>query len=436
MSEKGAMDLAGGIEAVMKRVASLVFGVQLGRRFLKHFDSTVGGTRSLHSTTPGPGAAASLDSGGNIPEAISQGRGTGSAAIGYRTSDRAKPRYRRDVQVGGSWFGYISRKTFYFGEERQCAVDVSRGEFRGRCADHRSRDAKRKFGNVKTSGPRTAYWTLLYTEEPVEGVIAGTVAMRPASISWPAGFSSCADPFAYNRTIFCEMIRKNAKNGKDGHGQGVIGTGLLHKNGSLQLQIAIEEPWHLSYPFVFVENQELLVVPESNKNRQHLFGGKPISGNPAGGSIYNCTATPCARMDRRLLPNLGNTAIADANLIHFHDPKGRSVVMFSYTDKKGCRRHTGSWATRPNAEAQRLTTAMLEPVCFPGLKVRGRGAGSLRDFFPTQFNPQFYGQYIDLWDLHTLDYVKTLRVDPSSGFRGTHHIAQDPVSSLVVMDSQ
>ena len=139
-------------------------------------------------------------------------------------------------------------------------------------------------------------------------------------------------------------------------------------------------------------------------------------------------------MKKRILPD-AKFQFTDANLFRIHD-----YVVFTGTpsgsaslEQQKCGRNGATWAAKGEGS---LVHQEFYPICFVGSDMDARGAGNLKDFFPTQHNPAFYGQYIDIWDMHTWTYRVTLRMNEASQFRGTHHICQDPMSSLILMDAR
>ena len=60
----------------------------------------------------------------------------------------------------------------------------------------------------------------------------------------------------------------------------------------------------------------------------------------------------------------------------------------------------------------------------------------MKRFLPVQYSPRQYGEYVDLYDLSTWAYARSLRYGARSGYCGIHHIAEDPFSSFVVVDAQ
>ena len=96
--------------------------------------------------------------------------------------------------------------------------------------------------------------------------------------------------------------------------------------------------------------------------------------------------------------------------------------------------HAKTWLTTSAS----VVHGAFEAGCFAQSATRfamgGRGAGRLRQYVPVQYNPEAYGQFVDLYALHSWDYARTLALGNSSGYCGMHHVAEDPFSSLVVVD--
>ena len=73
-----------------------------------------------------------------------------------------------------------------------------------------------------------------------------------------------ADPFIFtyeNKSyLFCESYDFIKK-------KGVIKSGLINEKGECHnLEIALEELYHLSFPYIFNDNGEIYMIPESAKN--------------------------------------------------------------------------------------------------------------------------------------------------------------------------
>ena len=340
------------------------------------------------------------------------------------------------VSAADSWFGFeASTKLSSTDTQAPCRCPAAKPE------------PTRQFIDLKVEADGhtdAAAWTVLASEEGAEAVLSGKAALRELKVVTPPGFhEGCADPFVINRTLTCEMLRKTADVAPM-DAQGVIGIGVIGTDlrAPILLRIAIEEPWHLSYPYSFVEGGRLFVVIDANQYRQSLFKGVSLLNKGEGnegsvrlGGVYDCGGSlPCAFV-RQLTP--GSSQYADGNLLPLRD--GIAFTAFpharSSNQEKRCGRHSKTWLTRSSSVA----TGAFEHSCFPergpySIAGGGRSAGRLRRYTPLQYNPEYYGQYVDLYEAASGRYVRTLRF--GSKYCGVHHVAEDPSSSLVVVDAR
>ncbi|MEO8000155.1 MAG: hypothetical protein ABI852_22085, partial [Gemmatimonadaceae bacterium] len=98
--------------------------------------------------------------------------------------------------------------------------------------------------------------------------------------------------------------------------RGVISCAVLQANGELgPPQRVLEQPYHLSYPFVFRDGEHIYMVPESSGNRTV--------------DLYECTAFPHQWTFRQTL--LENISATDATLHH----DGTRWWMFATVGEQG-----------------------------------------------------------------------------------------------------
>jgi hypothetical protein len=191
--------------------------------------------------------------------------------------------------------------------------------------------------------------------------------------------------------------------------------------------VALEQPYHMSYPFVFEDGGALYMIPETTHNRTV--------------DLYACERFPDGwRLRKRLLYGLD---AADTNLL-VHD--GRYWLFTSVRDPGRRGRYLCIFFARELC-AERWTP---HPVNRRRLyeeapNTSGRGAGG---FFrregalirPAQRNPDYYGQSIVLNRIDRLTEeefqetpVGTVTAPARSGRKtGTHHVSLS--DRFVVMD--
>ncbi|KAK9861813.1 hypothetical protein WJX84_006539 [Apatococcus fuscideae] len=129
--------------------------------------------------------------------------------------------------------------------------------------------------------------------------VANPILTCAAVVGAPSNF--VADPFLFraNGTIY---MFHETKNGITGHGD--IGVASSHNDGSTwrHLGVALDEPWHLSYPFVFSWKNQVYLLPEASRS--------------GGLRLYRAENFPLVwKLDRLLL----DKPLVDASLLKVDD---------------------------------------------------------------------------------------------------------------------
>ena len=175
-------------------------------------------------------------------------------------------------------------------------------------------------------------------------------------------------------------------------------------------QPVLEEPWHLSYPFVFEHAGQVWMVPESSSNRSVI--------------LYRADPFPYRWVQEAVL--LTDIEASDATIVHH----GGSFWMFAAT-----RDGAGSWSdmlsifSAPDLRGP-WTPHPANPVLVDQASARPAGAMIVRDgklWRPVQDCTSGYGTGIGLAEVTRLDHERfeqkvhaVLRADPSWPGRRFH----------------
>jgi hypothetical protein len=236
--------------------------------------------------------------------------------------------------------------------------------------------------------------------------------MSVAGTSWnvipDAGFRFYADPFPFvhegKTCIFVEDLDHRT-------GKACISVLPFDDRGQTgTAQPVLEEPWHLSYPFVFGHAGQVWMVPESSANRSVI--------------LYRADPFPYRWVQEAVL--LTDIEASDATIIHH----GGSFWMFAAT-----RDGMGSWSdmlsifSAPDVRGP-WTPHPGNPVLVDRASARPAGAMMVRDgrlWRPVQDCTSGYGTGIGLAEVTRLDHEgfeqkvhAVLRADPSWPGRRFH----------------
>jgi hypothetical protein len=290
------------------------------------------------------------------------------------------------------------------------AVGFALGAFAGRAL----RRSKRFFGRVD-------HWRIGWRW-------CGNEAVRER-LDWPAGPYDFiaddgkryfADPFVFwhegKAHVFCEEL-------PFGTGKGVISLFTLSADGVMSApRVVLERPYHLSYPFVFAEDGEIWMIPETSANRTI--------------ELYRATRFPDEWVREAVL--VEDVVAADATLLTHG---GRRWLFASLAAEGG-----SSWDNLGLFHAPRLagpwTAHPLNPVV---IDVRAaRPAGMMfqhggRLLRPAQDCSDDYGAALTLYEVTRLDpegYGQRLvrRLTPPSAWRGDGVHTLNEAGGLEVVD--
>ncbi|HEY3121508.1 MAG TPA: hypothetical protein VGL15_12845 [Vicinamibacteria bacterium] len=236
---------------------------------------------------------------------------------------------------------------------------------------------------------------------------------------------SHADPFVLERDgrghVFFEEYDKRIDKGRIATFS--IGPDLI----CTKPQVALEQPYHMSYPFLFEEDRTLYMIPETTHNRTV--------------DLYACERLPDSwRLRKRLL--YGIDAADSTLLLHdglywlftsVRDPGRSGRYLCIFFARELCAER---WSSHP---VNRRRLYEQEP------HTSGRGAGG---FFrqgealvrPAQRNPDYYGQSIVFNRIDRLTEtefsetpIATVTAPPGFGRNaGTHHLSSS--DRFVAMD--
>jgi hypothetical protein len=242
---------------------------------------------------------------------------------------------------------------------------------------------------------------------------------RIYGIENPPG-SYLADPFAFQREektyIFAEeydLLRK----------QGYISVYSVEPDGSSQrLGVALEENFHLSFPFVFEFNEALYMIPESCEARQVR--------------IYKSINFP---LDWELC-SIALDGIEAVDTIAF--PRGGRWWMLTTVKPTASSLYSETWAFTAESPLGTWAAVPTNPVVSDASK--GRNGGLIRDrdeVFRVAQRPAFdlYGEKAAVFKINHISYLqyeeeKVLEFDPTviPGARGIHHMHS--INGITVFD--
>jgi len=197
---------------------------------------------------------------------------------------------------------------------------------------------------------------------------------------------------------------------------------LSQKGGARRVGVAITEPYHLSFPYLFLYGKEIYMCPESSENRDIR--------------VYRCLEFPLKWTLAKVLMSGVN---AVDTLIFERNGKWWMLTTLDSADTGDCYSqlylfHADSpvsdrWTSHPK------NPIIIDPDC-------GRNAGLLRDgerVFRVAQGQGFrqYGASTRIFEISTIsetDYVEEHRtsIAPSFalGLKGTHHLSCDGTTTV------
>ena len=112
---------------------------------------------------------------------------------------------------------------------------------------------------------RCDLWRIGIVDAPIEA-IARAGSFEPFAVRWleePEDFRFVADPFAVQRDgelhLFAEAYDYRERQGRIVHR-------TVDADGASPWQVAVKEPWHLSYPVLVEEEGVTFMLPEASKS--------------------------------------------------------------------------------------------------------------------------------------------------------------------------
>ncbi|MGZ2368710.1 glucosamine inositolphosphorylceramide transferase family protein [Ancylomarina sp. YFZ004] len=155
--------------------------------------------------------------------------------------------------------------------------------------------------NYKIFGIRYNCWTLFIGK----GDFLNSTLFRLKPVKLPKD-EFWADPFIFNykgdNYIFFENYNYKTKKGK-------ISCGKIYNNKLIDIVDVIEKDYHLSYPFIYKENEDIFLMPETSDNNRL--------------EIYKCIKFPSEW--ELYTTAFDNEKVADA---HFHNDKNKTKWLF------------------------------------------------------------------------------------------------------------
>lgn len=177
--------------------------------------------------------------------------------------------------------------------------------------------------------------------------------------------------------------------------------------------VVLEQPYHLSYPFLLEYQKRLYMVPESCANQTV--------------DLYECVDFP--QRWRKVCTLIEGLDGADATLLWENE---RWWMFVSVRPESGGQRHLeiysrteligGDWIAHP-INSQRLYSQLWNQSGRSGGSFFRRDQAWIR---PAQFSPDYYGQGLSFRRLQTLnlEHFEELGVDlPDLPWRQNHHLS-------------
>lgn len=279
------------------------------------------------------------------------------------------------------------------------------------------RTANRVAGKaLKRAMRQECNWGVAYTFQPWHSA----VLWRGKTLFRPKG-SFIADPFAIrvngSHFVFVEEYGYSTR-------KGVIAAYKLDSAGAERIGIVLEEPWHLSFPFLFQHAGNIYMVPESMADRSI--------------KLYRAEQFPSQWSLAKVI--MADTVAADT-LIFEHGRKW--WMLTTIRGQGGAANDAELHAFHSDDPLGKWTPHLLNPVVMDASK--GRNGGLLRDdagqLYRVAQRHAFtaYGVGVALYridDLTSDTYQETFlqNVEPNffHGISGSHHLHAD--GDLTVFD--
>lgn len=246
----------------------------------------------------------------------------------------------------------------------------------------------------------------------------GAVLWRGTRVTTPAG-RFLADPFVVTRDgrtcVFAEdYVFRTAK--------GRISAFELGDAGARELGVAVEESFHLSFPFLFEFDGKLFMCPESNAAREIR--------------IYECTQFP---LQWRLSVVAMKNVVAADTMIFQKDGLWWMLTNISTSEPHDCGSELYAfWARTPLSEDWRphaSNPVVSDPLCARNGGLLRHEGGLVRVAQGRQFGS--YGASARLFRIAHLDSQEyseemmcTLTPEFARGIRGIHHFHSNGVYSV------
>jgi len=176
------------------------------------------------------------------------------------------------------------------------------------------------------------YWSIgyQYSSDPFKWDIQNSKIYNKDQV--PIDAKSLADPFLLSHKgklyLFYEICLKSVPEAK-------IGVSVFNANEDkwIFLSIVLDEPFHLSYPYVFTHGSDIYMIPES-KNAKSV-------------RLYRATDFPCKWELEKIL--IQNKKFVDSSIIYWHNKfylfttrKRRLYLYYSDSLTKGWKVHPKS----------------------------------------------------------------------------------------------
>jgi len=219
-----------------------------------------------------------------------------------------------------------------------------------------------------------------------------------------------ADPFLikHNKLTYCFAEDYDYTTSK-----GSIRAFQLEGKGYIDLGLALEEPFHLSYPNVFEVDGALYMLPETSANRTI--------------QLYKCQDFPLIWVQHKTL--MKDISAADTNIVY---DDGR-WWMFTNIDTANIGDHQSELHLfyADHFDSEFWTPHPKNPVVTSSLQARNAGFASsdkarYRVFQKQDFN--FYGRSVGIAKINLLDtseyeeeVVTSIRANFIENIQGTHH---------------
>lgn len=219
-----------------------------------------------------------------------------------------------------------------------------------------------------------------------------------------------ADPFVINynnkTVLFVEDFNFNSN-------KGVISAYEIDNNGYKEIGVAIEEKFHLSYPFLIKEENDIFIIPESNK-------AKDIR-------IYKCIDFPLKWELKEIL--MKNVSAADTSIIKFNG----KYWMFTNIDSSKTGDHSSELHIfySNNLISKDWKPHKNNPIIFDSNQARNGGmiCSEKNEFFRVFQQQSFdmYGKSLGISKIKTLneneykeEILKIIEPNFFKNIKGTH----------------